>query len=66
MEVLKIGDRIKDNDPRMGKRILEITEVNGSYVFATTPIGRTVRISINHIYVDARKRRTGFSKCPAT
>jgi hypothetical protein len=57
---LKIGDRIKDNDPRMGDRVLVITDVSEDFVTAVT--GPWVsRIQRKRIFTDGKPRRTGFS-----
>lgn len=57
---LRVGDKIKDNDPRSSHRILTITGLlpNGvEAVFA----GRVVRILRRRIYTDGKQRRSGFS-----
>ena len=62
---LKVGDKIKDNDPRMGgKRVLEIIEVLPNVVRAVNGAGK-VRAYLRHsIYTDGKPRRTGFSLVP--
>ncbi len=63
---IKVGDRIKDNDPRMAHRVLTITAVGvvGTHgvdsVFAKAPTGQEVRIMATRIYSDGKPRRSGF------
>jgi hypothetical protein len=63
---IKVGDRIKDNDPRMAHRVLTITAVGVvgtcgvDSVFAKTPTGQEVRIMATRIYSDGKPRRSGF------
>lgn len=62
---MKIGDKIKDNDPRVGDRILEITGFeDGKFgekrVLAKTPFGATVKIMMRRIHTDGKPRRSGF------
>lgn len=62
---LKVGDRIKDNDPRMGEnRVLEIIEVLPNGVRAVDSIGRVRRYLRKAIHTDGTPRRTGFSLVP--
>lgn len=62
---LKVGDRIRDNDPRMlsGRRVLTIENVECStrYVLAKGPTGIVVRIRRDRIFCDGKARRTGFN-----
>ena len=58
---LKIGDKMKDNDPRMGDRVLEITEILPNGVRAVDGQGK-VRIYLRHrIYLDGKPRHSGFN-----
>lgn len=62
MEDLKIGDRIKDNDPRMGSRYLRVKELLPNGVLAEHPIsGRVFAILRRRIHTDGKPRRSGFS-----
>lgn len=64
--MLKIGDRIIDNDPRVtrDKRILVIEKIEGERVvcrdeyFKTFPV---VKILIRRIHTDGKRRRSGFN-----
>lgn len=60
-EELKVGDRIKDNDPRMGHRVLTIESIDVRYVSAGTKY-RQFRILRSRIFTDDKPRRTGFSR----
>jgi hypothetical protein len=57
---LKVGDRIKDNDPRMYRRILTVRDVQEVYVYADCA-GIPVRILRRRIFTDGKPRKTGFS-----
>lgn len=60
--MIKIGDKIKDNDPRMGgNRVLTIvdTDVSSRRVQAVY-CGRKVWIKECRIYTDGKPRRSGF------
>lgn len=56
----KPGDFLKDNDPRMGNRVLEITADAGDYVLASDAMGKTFRILKRRIHMDGKARRGGF------
>lgn len=58
MAELKIGDRIKDNDWRMGKRELVIIELNDKYAICNSQI----RLMRERIFTDTKVRKTGFSR----
>jgi len=60
---LKVGDRIKDNDPRMGGRVLTICAValSGDYVRARDSIGFERMYMTSRIYMDSKPRRRGFT-----
>jgi hypothetical protein len=70
---LKIGDRIRDNDPRMPGRVLVVKAFGGNVVAgAKAPFvvaslrgphdqtGET-RINRNRIHMDGKPRRSGWS-----
>jgi hypothetical protein len=67
---MKIGDRMKDNDPRMGNRVLVITEILPNGVAAKDSIGRVRLYLRKHIHTDGKPRRGGFTleppPCPTT
>jgi hypothetical protein len=58
---LKVGDRIKDNDPRMPHRVLNITEILPNGVLAKDSMGNVRAYLRRRIYTDDKPRRTGFS-----
>jgi hypothetical protein len=61
--MIKIGDKIKDNDPRMGNRFLTIigTDVSTRRVEARVNYsGRSVWIKESRIHTDGKPRRSGF------
>lgn len=64
---VRIGDRIKDNDPRVGERVLVIqallpNEAAPTKVLAGSPFGgRPVSILLARVHTDGKPRRTGFS-----
>lgn len=58
---MKIGDRMKDNDPRMGDRVLIIVEILPNGVAATDSLGKTRRYLKKHIRADGKSRRYGFN-----
>jgi hypothetical protein len=69
---LRIGDKIRDNDPRMLPRTLEIIDMD----VAKSPILRAVavvpgtktqglvRIRLDRIHTDGKPRRSGWSLVP--
>jgi hypothetical protein len=64
---MKIGDRIKDNDPRMPNRVLIITAIGVrtahgiESVRAKSPYHKQeFRISAKRIHTDGKPRRGGF------
>jgi hypothetical protein len=59
-EELKVGDKIKDNDPRSSYRVLTITEILPNGVRAAFA-GRLSTILRRRIYTDGKPRRSGFS-----
>lgn len=64
---MKIGNTIKDNDPRMTGRRLEITALSDTHAFAKRVgltgrgSGREFRIRLDRIHTDGKQRRSGFS-----
>ena len=59
---IRVGDRIRDNDPRMGDRVLEVWSILGdTHVLARDRIGARYRILRRRIYTDGRPRKSGFS-----
>jgi hypothetical protein len=62
MTDLKVGDKIKDNDPRtLFPRVLTIIEILPNGVAARSSAGRVVTIVRRRIYTDGKPRRNGFS-----
>lgn len=68
---MKVGDTLKDNDPRMGHRVLTITSIGvigihgAESVRAKGRAGPEVSISTKRIYMDGKPRRSGFDLVPA-
>jgi hypothetical protein len=61
--------RIKDNDPRMPNRILQVTGFEGDYVFASIRPGhknRLTKIRRDRIHCDGKPRRSGWSLIEST
>ena len=58
---LKVGLRIKDNDPRVSGRILTVGAIDERYVTATNVRGQSFRILRTRVFADSNARRTGFS-----
>lgn len=62
MTELKVGDRIRDNDPRMKGRVLRVTFVGAvTGIQAEDSIGRLRWYDPERIHTDGKPRRTGFS-----
>lgn len=61
MNELQIGQRIKDNDPRMPHRVLTITEILPNGVAAKDRAGRTFVYLRYRIHTDGKPRKSGFS-----
>jgi len=59
-ESLKIGQQIKDNDPRVPGRVLTIAEIFPNGVVAKNTHGHAVTILRRRIYTDGKPRRNGF------
>lgn len=68
---MKVGDRLKDNDPRSSHRVLTITRLGMTtdrglqWVRAKGQAGPEVSISTSRIYADGKPRRSGFDLLPA-
>lgn len=62
---MNIGDKIKDNDPRMGNRVLTIIEILPNGVAAKDRMGRIRLYLRKHIHTDGKPRRGGFDLLPA-
>ena len=59
---LRVGDRIKDNDPRMStNRELTITGILPDSVYAKDGMGNIRAYLRRRIYTDGKPRRSGFS-----
>lgn len=56
----RVGDYLRDNDPRMGKRVLTILEVLPNGVVARDRVGRARTYLAKHIHSDGMPRRGGF------
>lgn len=64
MPTITYGARIRDNDPRMPGRVLEVTGFEGNYVFASPRAGqkhRLTRIRRDRIHTDGKPRKIGWS-----
>lgn len=67
---LQRGDRIKDNDPRMPNRVLEIVGFEQRHLDFVSAIcrcphlKREYRVSVRRIHTDGKARRSGFSRLP--
>lgn len=61
---LKVGDKLKHNDPRMmdGKRILTVVRVFDKCVVAADSIGRQFEYMRKRIFTDGKKRRYGLNR----
>ena len=65
--MLKVGDKLKDNDSRMVGRVLTITAIGVSGVYGVESVrakshanGQEVSISTRRIHTDGKPRRSGF------
>lgn len=67
---IKVGDQLKDNDPRSSHRVLTITSLgmvteNGPQsVRAKGRAGPEVSIAVRRIHCDGIARRSGFDLVP--
>lgn len=65
-DLLCVGDRIKDNDPRMPDRVLMVINISVlSGVYAQDRHGRCNWYRRDRIFTDSKPRRTGFSRVEA-
>ena len=67
--MIRVGQFIRDNDPRNPNRILMIDEIDDTHVIAR-PEGwhaakRKARIAIKYIHLDDKPRRSGWSVVPS-
>lgn len=61
MDALRVGDKLKDNDPRMNYgRVLTVVALYPNGVAACDRSGRTFNILRRRIYTDGKPRRNGF------
>ena len=64
---IKVGDQLKDNDPRCSYRVLTVTALGMksttgvAFVRARSAAGREVSISTRRIHSDGKVRKSGFS-----
>lgn len=60
---LKVGDRIRDNDPRMASRnrVLTIVEIHPNGATAKDSLGRLFTYLRRSIHTDGKSRKAGFS-----
>lgn len=61
MTEIKVGDRLKDNDPRMSGRVLTITDVLPNGVSAVDSSGRVFLYLRKRIHTDGKPRKSGLS-----
>ena len=65
---LRVGDKIKDNDPRMANRVLIVKRLwfplsgdrDQARVIVDDSVGRPFSILLRRIYTDGKPRRSGF------
>jgi len=57
---LRVGDRIKDNDPRVHDKFRVIIAIVNGKATAEDQ-GHCVRISLSRIHLDGKPRRSGWS-----
>lgn len=55
------GDKIRDNDPRMGNRVLTIDYVGDGVRIRAGDGFRRTWIRTDRIFTDGKPRKTGFS-----
>ncbi len=56
------GMKIKNNDPRWKDRVVQVIDVIGHYAFYISG-KRRVRIHMDHIHDDDKRRNTGWQVC---
>lgn len=64
-EPLKVGDLIRDNDPRSTARTLKVTAIGDEKVLARRANRPEVAISLSRVYVDGKQRKSGWSRVEA-
>lgn len=60
---VKVGSRLKDNNPRRVSRVLRVIEIDKTHCTCLNDKWSylpKVRISLNRIYCDGKQRRIGF------
>ena len=69
---MKVGDKIRDNDPRMNGRVLTIERIwhpmsmaLPSKLVCRDGIGRVRYIQLKLVHSDGKARRSGFDLIPA-
>ena len=63
---LKVGDRLRDNDPRMAnRRVLTIVEILPNGVIAKDSMGWHFTYLRRRIHTDGKPRRSGLSRIAA-
>ncbi|WP_200348925.1 hypothetical protein [Halochromatium glycolicum] len=63
MSELKVGNKIKDNDPRTNNRVLQVIGIDDTHCRCRHPgypAYPDVRIRIDRIHSDGKPRRSGF------
>ncbi len=65
---ISVGDILKDNDPRMHKRMLYVRKVQAGYVHAAMqPMGtRLTRVRLDRVHEDDKPRATGYNRIQPT
>lgn len=69
---IKVGDHLKDNDPRSSHRVLTITSLGLVTVAGLQSVrakgmsGPEVSIATRRIHTDGKPRRSGFDLVPST
>lgn len=58
---VKVGDKLRDNDPRMGHRVLVVIAIHPNGVTALDSKGRAFTYIMRRIHTDSRIRKTGLS-----
>lgn len=59
---LKVGDMIRDNDPRMKYRLrYQVSLISSTHVYANLSALDEVRVKREKVYTDDKPRRSGWS-----
>lgn len=61
MTQLLLGDLLKDNDPRMGGRVLMVTSILPNGCIAVDTMGRKRAYLSKRIFLDGKERKYGFN-----